>query len=48
MTGTSAPFYFFKSYGSPGVAYFTDEGAGLHLEVHAFEVPIRWKVLRIR
>ncbi len=48
MTRTSAPYYFFKTYGSPGVAYFTDDGAGLHVEVHAFDVPIRWKVLRIR
>ena len=48
MTGTSAPFFFFKADGSPGVAQFTDEGGGLHVEVFAFTVPVRWKVLRIR
>lgn len=48
MTRTSAPFFFFKPYGSPGIAHFVDDGHGIFLDVAAPEVPIRWKVLRIR
>ena len=48
MTRTTPPQYFFKTYGSPGYARFLDDGNGLHLDVQAFEVPIAWKVLRIR
>jgi len=48
MTRASAPRFFFKTYGSPGYARFLDDGNGVHLDVEAFEVPIAWKVLRIR
>jgi hypothetical protein len=48
LTRETPTLYFFKPYGSPGYARYLDDGTGLHLEVHAFEVPISWKVLRIR
>jgi hypothetical protein len=39
---------FFKSYGSPGYAIIRDTGTGVDITVEGFEVPIEWKVLRIR
>lgn len=48
MTRDTPPQYFFKTYGSPGYALFLDGGSGMNLDVNTFEVPIAWKVLRIR
>lgn len=48
LTRATPTHFLFKTYGSPGWLRVTDDGAGLDVEVEGFEVPILWKILRVR
>lgn len=48
LTPASPAFFLFKRYGSPGWFRVRGVDAGATVEVEAFEVPARWRLLRIR